>query len=66
MSAAHAKDAALRQSSPETWLTVSVPRVLADLLEVADALATITPANRAELGRPLAAALEALGVAGTA
>lgn len=66
LTAAYTKDTEFRRSSPEAWLTVGIPRVLADMLEVADALAAIPVAKRAELGRPLAAALEALGVASSA
>ncbi len=66
MSAAYAKDKELRADAPETWLTVAVPRVLADLLEVADALATVSTSRRAALGRPLVAALDALAAASSA
>jgi hypothetical protein len=62
-SAAQAKDLERRQAAPADWLLDAVPRVLAELLEVADALQAVPIIRRAELGRPLVAALETIGAA---
>lgn len=64
--AAQAKDVERRQAAPADWLLDAVPRVLAELLEVADALRAVPIARRAELGRPLVAALETIGAAAVA
>ena len=61
MTQAAARDGQLRQTDPEAWLAVAIPRVLPDLLEIAAALEHVPVGRRSEIGRPVVVALEAIG-----